>query len=94
MEFRINLYSTHGDHYYIGLNGIELFDQLGKLISIDPSENVLANPAGINKLPGMESDLRTIDKLFNGVNETQDERNIWLAPFKFTRSHAAANSSS
>ena len=54
----------------------------------------MANPAGINRLPGMESDERSIDKLFNGQNQTLNEGNMWLAPFKFTRSHAAANSSS
>jgi len=53
----------------------------------------VANPAGINRVPGMENDVRTLDKLFNGKNQMFDDRNMWLAPFKFTRSHAAANSS-
>jgi len=34
-NFRINLYSTHGDNYYIGLNGIELYDQLGDIVQIN-----------------------------------------------------------
>lgn len=42
----------------------------------------------------MENDVRTIDKLFNGRNQTFDDKHMWLAPFKFTRSHAAANSAS
>lgn len=27
--FRFNFYTTHGDLYYMGLNGIQLFDQNG-----------------------------------------------------------------
>lgn len=53
----------------------------------------MVNPSGINRIPGMDSDVRTIDKLFNGNNDTYNDQNMWLAPFKFTRSHAAANSS-
>ena len=67
-NFRINLYSTHGDNYYIGLNGIELYDQLGDIVSINAKEQVMVNPAGINRVPGMENDVRTLDKLFNGKN--------------------------
>lgn len=31
-------------------------------------------------LPGVEGDVRTPDKLVNGVNVTYDDRNMWLAP--------------
>jgi len=53
----------------------------------------MANPVGGHAVPGMEGDERTVDKLFNGQNMMFDDRNMWLSPFKFTRSHAAANSS-
>jgi hypothetical protein len=29
----------------------------------------------------MERDVRTADKLYDGVNETMDDRHMWLAPF-------------
>ena len=28
----------------------------------------------------MRNDIRTIDKLINGENDTFDDRNMWLAP--------------
>jgi hypothetical protein len=35
----------------------------------------------VNTLRGLENDIRTLDKLVNGVTETYDDRNMWLAPF-------------
>ena len=36
--FRFNLYSTHGDSHYIGLNGINILDHLGSNL-MDPKTN-------------------------------------------------------
>lgn len=55
--FRFNLYSTHGDFFYIGLNGIEFYDQTGNLIK---TLTIFAEPMGVNKLPGMEDDVRVV----------------------------------
>ena len=35
----------------------------------------------INVLPGVVGDTRTVDKLVDGVNETLDDRHMWLAPY-------------
>ena len=32
-------------------------------------------------VPGLENDIRTVDKLVNGINDTYDDRNMWLSPF-------------
>lgn len=32
------LSSTHGDMYYIGLNGVQLFDETGAAIAITPDQ--------------------------------------------------------
>ena len=57
-----------------------------------PSAKLCGEPSDIRHLPGMQNDIRTLDKLINGKNETNDDNNMWLAPFKNTKSNAAANS--
>uniref|UniRef100_H3GT26 KATNIP domain-containing protein n=1 Tax=Phytophthora ramorum TaxID=164328 RepID=H3GT26_PHYRM len=73
--------STWGDTFYLGLNGVELYDRNNQLIPLC-SEIVDAQPRDINilKEPGATHDVRTLDKLYDGVNNTYDDRHMWLAP--------------
>ncbi|XP_014240626.1 protein KIAA0556-like isoform X3 [Cimex lectularius] len=77
--FQFQLLSTWGDSYYIGLNGIELYDMNGIAIPISET-NIGAYPSSVNILDGIEDDVRTPDKLLDGINTTTDGRHMWLAP--------------
>lgn len=74
------IFSTWGDPHYVGLNGIDLFDENGQKIVVSPS-NISADPPDINVLPGYGSDPRTIDKLVDDCQYTCDDLHMWLAPF-------------
>ena len=84
----INILSTWGDPYYVGLMGLEIFDKNGHLIRIENTKRqVAADPPDINILPDYLHDPRTIDKLFDGCNHTCDDLHAWLAPFKEGGNH-------
>ena len=42
--------------------------------------DISAYPDSINVLEGVSNDVRTPDKLINGMNDTQDGKQMWLAP--------------
>lgn len=46
-----------------------------------------ANPRDMNSIPGHGSDHRTLDKLVNGVNNTIDDKNMWLVPYNQGEDH-------
>lgn len=48
---------------------------------INSETNVTAVPRDMNSIPGHGQDHRTLEKLFNGKNNTMDDRNMWLIPF-------------
>eukprot|EP00656_Telonema_subtile_P050009 TRINITY_DN6368_c0_g1_i2.p1 TRINITY_DN6368_c0_g1~~TRINITY_DN6368_c0_g1_i2.p1 ORF type:complete len:357 (-),score=82.31 TRINITY_DN6368_c0_g1_i2:37-1107(-) len=77
---RIELLSTWGDPYYMGLNALELYDALNQRIALDHS-TLHAIPDSVRRLPGLQHDVRTKDKLWDGCNETHDDRHMWLVPF-------------
>ena len=78
-QLLINILSTWGDPYYVGLMGLEVFDGTGHPV---PVTEVWADPPDINVLPEYNGDPRTVDKLVDGHNFTCDDLHAWLAPFK------------
>nr|CAH7718526.1 unnamed protein product [Callosobruchus chinensis] len=76
---QIVVYSTWGDKYYCGLNGIELFDENDRQIVLE-EQNVCAYPESANILPNVEGDVRTPDKLIDGTNLDHSGMHSWLAP--------------
>jgi hypothetical protein len=80
---RFHLLSTWGDSYYIGLNRIEIYDRQGKplLSSGQAGAKIIAVPADINILPGVNSDSRTADNLAGDRGKGATAGRGWLAPF-------------
>lgn len=83
---QINILETWGDMNYLGLTGIELFDQHGKPIQIR-DQAINAFPPDINVLPGYGSDPRTVEKLIDGNYFTNDDMHVWLTPFTSGEDH-------
>ncbi|KAK1881253.1 Protein KIAA0556 [Dissostichus eleginoides] len=77
--FQLQLLTTWGDPYYIGLNGLEFYDQNHDKIRLSDN-NIAAFPDSVNVLDNVSGDVRTPDKLIDGVNSTHDGRYMWLAP--------------
>ncbi|XP_063082778.1 katanin-interacting protein isoform X5 [Cavia porcellus] len=77
--FQFQLLTSWGDPYYIGLTGLELYDEQGEKIPLSEN-NIAAFPDSVNALEGVSGDVRTPDKLIDQVNDTSDGRHMWLAP--------------
>uniref|UniRef100_A0A8C3RRX3 KIAA0556 n=1 Tax=Chelydra serpentina TaxID=8475 RepID=A0A8C3RRX3_CHESE len=80
----IDIKSTWGDRHYVGLNGIEGFSSKGEPVQIS---KIKAEPPDINILPAYGKDPRVITNLTDGVNRTQDDMHLWLAPFTPGKPH-------
>ncbi|KAM8934183.1 katanin-interacting protein [Pelodytes ibericus] len=74
----IKIATTWGDRHYVGLNGIEIFTSNGNPVDI---QTIKADPPDINILPAYEKDPRVPTNLIDGINRTQDDMHLWLAPF-------------
>ncbi|XP_026830568.1 protein KIAA0556 isoform X2 [Ooceraea biroi] len=77
--YQIIIFSTWGDSYYVGLNGIQIYDNHGNEIKLT-TDNIAAFPESVNIIEGINNDIRTPDKLIDGINNTKDGRHSWLAP--------------
>ncbi|OQR91166.1 hypothetical protein ACHHYP_04929 [Achlya hypogyna] len=78
---KLVIMSTWGDPFYVGLNGLALYDGLNALVPIG-EDQIQAVPRDINVLPeSKHADVRTLDKLYDGVNNTYDDSHMWLTPY-------------
>ncbi|KMQ94347.1 hypothetical protein RF55_5513 [Lasius niger] len=77
--YQIIIFSTWGDSYYVGLNGIQIYDNYGNEIKLT-TDNIAAFPESVNIIEGIDNDIRTPDKLIDGINNAKDGRHAWLAP--------------
>nr|XP_033818907.1 protein KIAA0556 homolog isoform X2 [Geotrypetes seraphini] len=77
--FQFQLLTSWGDPYYIGLNGLEFYDEHGEK-NILTENHIAAFPDSVNILDGVCGDVRTPEKLIDGVNNSSDGRHTWLAP--------------
>ncbi|KAG4054314.1 hypothetical protein PC123_g10575 [Phytophthora cactorum] len=85
---QIEILSTWGDPYYVGLNGVEVFNHRGELVKFrDPESQVTACPESINELEENTDDPRVPRNLVDGVNFTCDDFHMWLAPFTPGQAH-------
>ena len=60
-ELVLNFVETWGDQHYIGLTGIEVLGENGKVIGLDMTM-IDAVPRDLHHLAGHEQDDRTLDK--------------------------------
>ena len=85
---KIVLLNTWGDQNYIGLCGIEFWDESGLPIAFPyPKLQISGNPLGLNSLPEYKNGISAIDKLVDGVYRTCDDYHAWLAPYNSGEKH-------
>ena len=81
-QLQMDILTTWGDPYYVGLSALEVFDEYGHPIELaEPHLQVTAEPADINVLPEYGHDVRVVANLFDGTFRTCDDAHLWLAPF-------------
>ena len=81
MNFHLKV--TYGDPYYIGLNGIEIYNDQGFNLVGKNAQNpfkISASPPGVFIINKMEKDKRKIQNLVDGFNNNTKYKHIWLAP--------------
>ena len=72
--------STWGDKDYVGLSGVEFLLGNSCQPAIVDHTKIHAEPRDLSAI-GHYDDRRVVENLFNGYNDTSDDRHMWLIPF-------------
>ena len=81
----IEILSNWGDANYVGLFGVEFWNSEGQILNTEEAIEVEASPVGLKVDPAYNDDIRTCEKLVDGVYWTCDDSHSWLAPYNSSR---------
>ena len=74
----ITLTSNYGHCKYIGLTGIQFYDERSNLIDIETAFTIGANPKDINSYYNDPNDNRIFENVFNNKTQTCNDDQMWL----------------
>jgi hypothetical protein len=75
----IELFSNWGDVNHIGINGIEFFDEFGKVYKFEnPEDNIWMKSNGKRKKPSIYNDPSFLSRIISGKFLTRDQNDIWI----------------
>ena len=77
-RIRINILSNYGNKLFVGLAGLNLIDMYNEKINIESAISIGAYPKDLKTVYQNENDNRIFENIFNGINNTVDENNMWL----------------
>ncbi|CAG9564535.1 unnamed protein product [Danaus chrysippus] len=69
----IKIYSNWGDKYFVGLNGVEMFDANGQPVGVEKvwTDSVTGDHRGASRV------VDTVSNLVDGVVRTRDDKHTW-----------------
>jgi len=77
-RMKIILRAGYGENEYIGLTGIQFFDENEEPINIEKAKTIGALPKDVNTYMNNCGDPRIFENVFNLINETNDDNYMWL----------------
>ena len=81
-KIRLEITQNYGNRKNVGLTGIEFYNLDNELIEIETAETIGALPKDLRTIYDDENDDRIFENVFNGINNTDDETNMWLTSLK------------
>lgn len=77
-KISIFLLDNHGNDEHIGLTGISFINADDFVVDIERADCIGAMPKDVRTAMNLENDYRIFENVFNGVNNTVDENDMWL----------------
>lgn len=76
-KIKIILSNNYGHKKFIGLTGLQFFDENKELINIEQASSIGAMPKDIRNYYNND-DFRIFENVFNGINTTKEDSHMWL----------------